>query len=242
MATYDVPDALPVLSRGKHRNPRKGACFMETASVLANERWSDRPSCTDPLLAHLARLVNDLSSDERRSELAVLVPDVIGVHGDGLDWDLAVASAVACQAFYDVPESFQRPLAVGLLRCLELIEEPSRADRDAIVAALARVPQAERWARELIASAGPGRPRDFHRHAAPAIVRSAVRGTAESTLPDRDGALRALLVAGLDAARRPAYAGARGTSSRSASSSYDAPNVSTTTTSGPPTSKTARSV
>ena len=24
-----LPDMLPLLSRGKHRNPRKGACFME---------------------------------------------------------------------------------------------------------------------------------------------------------------------------------------------------------------------
>ena len=35
MTAYGVPDGLPVLSRGKHRSPRKGACFMEMASVLA---------------------------------------------------------------------------------------------------------------------------------------------------------------------------------------------------------------
>jgi len=33
----DLPDMLPVLSRGKHRRPRKGACFMELASYLAGE-------------------------------------------------------------------------------------------------------------------------------------------------------------------------------------------------------------
>ena len=43
--------AVPVLSRGKHRNPRKGACFMEFASYLAGEPWSDHPACTHPLLA-----------------------------------------------------------------------------------------------------------------------------------------------------------------------------------------------
>jgi hypothetical protein len=51
-----LPDMLPVLSRGKHRNPRKGACFMELASYLAGERWSDHPACTHPLLASVARL------------------------------------------------------------------------------------------------------------------------------------------------------------------------------------------
>lgn len=39
------PELLPVLSPGKHRNPRKGACFMEFASYLAGERWSDHPPC-----------------------------------------------------------------------------------------------------------------------------------------------------------------------------------------------------
>ena len=65
MTSHDrpVPDLVPQLSRGKHRNPRKGACFMELASYLAGERWSDRPACTHRLLAHLARLVNDCTSD-----------------------------------------------------------------------------------------------------------------------------------------------------------------------------------
>ena len=54
-----APEMLPLLSRGRHRNPRKGACFMEMASVLAGERWSDHPKCTHPLRGNLARLVND---------------------------------------------------------------------------------------------------------------------------------------------------------------------------------------
>jgi hypothetical protein len=59
MSSTSSPDLLPVLSRGKHRNPRRGACFMELASFLAGERWSDHPSCTHPLLAEVARNVND---------------------------------------------------------------------------------------------------------------------------------------------------------------------------------------
>jgi hypothetical protein len=31
------PDFVLVLSRGKHRHPRRGACFMEFASYLAGE-------------------------------------------------------------------------------------------------------------------------------------------------------------------------------------------------------------
>jgi hypothetical protein len=58
-----LPSLLPTLSRGKHRTPRAGACFMEFASLLAGEAWSDHPACTHPLLAAVARHVNDHTSD-----------------------------------------------------------------------------------------------------------------------------------------------------------------------------------
>ena len=74
MTNSRTPDLMPVLSRGKHRHPRKGACFMELASYLAGEKWSDHPDCTHPLLAALARDVNDHVSDGARSRLAPLIP------------------------------------------------------------------------------------------------------------------------------------------------------------------------
>ena len=70
----DSPDLMPVLSRGKHRTARSGGCFMEFASYLAGEAWSDHPSCTHPLSASLARMVNDCSSDTARSRLMPLIP------------------------------------------------------------------------------------------------------------------------------------------------------------------------
>jgi hypothetical protein len=66
-----------LLSRGKYRSPRKGACFMELASLLAGERWSDHPACTHPLLAAVARQVNDYTSDAGRQRLAGLGGKVI---------------------------------------------------------------------------------------------------------------------------------------------------------------------
>lgn len=47
---------------------------MEYVSVLAGAPFSDRPKCTDPTLAELVRLVNDVSSDEGRDRLADLAP------------------------------------------------------------------------------------------------------------------------------------------------------------------------
>jgi len=89
--TARVPDLVPILSRGKHRNPRKGACFMEMASYLAGERWSDHPRCTHPLLASVCRLVNDLTSDEHRARLAASIPCVIGLTGDDPRVDARIA-------------------------------------------------------------------------------------------------------------------------------------------------------
>jgi hypothetical protein len=56
---------------------------MEIASLLAGERWSDAPRCTHPLLAAVARLVNDEVGDETRQELLQLVPELVGAVGDG---------------------------------------------------------------------------------------------------------------------------------------------------------------
>jgi hypothetical protein len=53
---------------GKAPQPRKGACFMELVSYLGGERWSDLPACTHSLLASVARLVNDHTSDEGRPQ------------------------------------------------------------------------------------------------------------------------------------------------------------------------------
>src|SRR5258708_21196521 len=58
-----APDVLPILSPGRHRRPRRGACLMEYTSLLAGERFSDSPACTDPVLAALARAVNDYTGD-----------------------------------------------------------------------------------------------------------------------------------------------------------------------------------
>ena len=91
------PDVMPILSPGRHRSPRRGACFMEFASYLAGERWSDHPKCTNGSLAHLARLVNDLASDAARARLTPLIPAVIGLTSDDpmLDVRLAVRAASA---------------------------------------------------------------------------------------------------------------------------------------------------
>ncbi len=196
----DQPALLPILSRGKHRSPRKGACFMEFASLLAGERWSDHPACTHPLLAAVARHVNDYTSDAGRARLAALIPSVIGLTGEDLHIDARIALGSARLALPVAAAERQRVLAVSVLsgervlaeldgRPVGDLEEESRA-------ALAQVPHAARWADRFI-GAGPRAAfsaKRFRQHAAPAIVRNAAQGIAQACVPDPDGMLRDLLV------------------------------------------------
>lgn len=96
-----LPDTLPVLSRGRHLDPADGGCLMEIASVLAGERWSDSPRCTHPVLAAVARLVNDAVSDTARPQLAGMVPDLVGAVGDRCTTapDLVVRCARTAQRY-----------------------------------------------------------------------------------------------------------------------------------------------
>ena len=192
------PDLFPVLARGKHRNPRKGACLMELVSYLAGERWSDHPECTHPLLAELARDVNDFTSDSGRSELARLAPSVIGLTSDDLRMDARIALRAATTALPVVAVGRQHALAVAVLACERMLAEldgrPAGQLEPASREALAAVPEAQRWARGFTREV-PIAPKGFRRHAAPNIVRCATRGIAQACIPDPDLMLRELLTA-----------------------------------------------
>lgn len=208
------PPLLPILSRGKHRSPRKGACFMEFASLLAGERWSDHPACTHPLLAAVARHVNDYTSDAGRSRLAELIPSVIGLTGDDLHIDARIALGSARLALPVAAAERQGVLAVGVLSCERVLAEldgrPAGTLEDQSRSVLAQVPQAARWA-ERFAAAAPRSAfsaKRFRDQAAPAIVGNAAQGIAHACVPDPDGMLRDLLVLTISTCRQ--WAGDQG--------------------------------
>ena len=62
-------EPIPVLSRGRHPDADSGVCLMEFTALLAGEDLSDRPLCVHPLVAAVARVVNDSVSDEVRDDL-----------------------------------------------------------------------------------------------------------------------------------------------------------------------------
>jgi hypothetical protein len=74
-----VPTGMPVLSRGKHRNPSRGACFMEYTAVLAGEPFSDGPRCVDDELAAVLRGANDRLTDAERHLLVPFLGRAIGL-------------------------------------------------------------------------------------------------------------------------------------------------------------------
>ena len=191
-----TPTLLPILSRGKHRNPRRGACFMEYASYLAGEKWTDHPSCTDPSLASLARMVNDCTSDAARGQLVTMIPSVIGLTGHGTITAIRLAVRAASAALPIASEGRQRALAAGLLRCDELLagwgESGSSTSRAMVRSALEDTPGASSWAGDFLQSMGALSAGSIP-FMSEAIIRTAVVGIADACVQDSDHRLRELL-------------------------------------------------
>jgi hypothetical protein len=148
---------------------------MEYASYLAGEPWSDHPDCTHPLLALVAREVNDETSDPARPALAPLIPSVIGVTSD--DPRLAPALVARCVRLVRpvVSEQFQRVLAVALL-------------------------SAERLLAELEHGSHTHCP-DYAIRTAPRAVAGTIRAVTDFRAPNADQLLRQLLVESIDECR-----------------------------------------
>ncbi|WP_174776961.1 hypothetical protein [Cryobacterium algoritolerans] len=175
---------------------------MEFASYLAGESWSDHPTCTHPLLASMARMVNDCTSDTARWRLVPLIPSVIGLHGDDHRVRLLIAVRAATSALSVTSAEHQHALAVGILNC----ERHLAGDSGELPAGLAlriraafdEAPAAERWAREFIASMGSWSRSKFTDRTAETIIRVSVQGIAEACTPNPDDRLYDLLTGAID--------------------------------------------
>ncbi|TDU86558.1 hypothetical protein EV138_0067 [Kribbella voronezhensis] len=191
---------VPVLSRGKHRNPRKGACFMEFASYLAGEPWSDHPACTHPLLAGVARDVNDCTTDAGRGRLAPLIPSVIGLTPDDPRAVPRITARCIQHALPVVSQERQYVLAVALLvgerHLAELDGRPLDSMEPESQAALEAVPAAAKWARTFTAKGHRGRA-DYGRRTAPRAVSCAVEGISQACVSNADDRLFDLLSAAI---------------------------------------------
>ncbi|HEY0471200.1 MAG TPA: hypothetical protein VGD34_06025 [Kribbella sp.] len=145
---------------------------MEYTSYLAGEPWSDHPDCTHPLLALVAREVNDETSDPARTALAPLIPDVIGLKPD--DPRLAPALVARCVGLVlpVVSEQFKRVLTVALLAAEQLLADLERGPRT--------------------------RCSDYANRTAPRALAGAIRAVTDFRAPNADQLLRQLLVESID--------------------------------------------
>ena len=66
------------LDPGAHRSPRDGVCLMELASLMAAERFSDRPRCVCVVIAAFLRDWNDRSGYAHRQRLRPYARRVVG--------------------------------------------------------------------------------------------------------------------------------------------------------------------
>jgi len=178
-----IPDALPELRPGRHRRPEQGGCLMEWTSVLAGERWSDHPTCTHPLLAHLARSVNDLVDDGGRAGLTRLVPDLVGTTSEDPAWSLEIADVAARHALPVARAEDAKVLAVALITIDRLLEasdgRPAGKRRRTTVDALARIPLDAAWAERFTKAMGrPRRTRDLPRGVVDVSIAAVAMGPA----------------------------------------------------------------
>jgi hypothetical protein len=198
--SFRIPDGMPTLSPGKHRNPRRGACFMEFASYLAGEKWSDHPACTHAALAGLARMTNDVVSDATRARMVPLIPRAVGLTSDDPQVTIRIVSRAACAALPIASHERQRPLAVGLVACLSLTDD--REVRASIRAALDQAPDCEAWARAFVGLDDILRKGMLTDQGRDAILRLSVVGIAQACVPNPNERLLALLEATIEDCER----------------------------------------
>ena len=109
------------LSRGRHGSPREGTCVAELVSMLAGERYSDRPRCACPALVAFLRGYNDGLDDAHRQDLFALASDLVGTRADER------ASTARGEALVALAWRYER--RAGPLRIGPVLNYPTRFHR-----------------------------------------------------------------------------------------------------------------
>lgn len=68
------------LDGGKHRSPEDGACVVELSSMIAGEKFSDRPESVCRVIAAILRPFND-AAGARRRDLHGCAAAIVGTRG-----------------------------------------------------------------------------------------------------------------------------------------------------------------
>jgi hypothetical protein len=70
------------LGPGRHPRPGKVVCVMELASMLAGERFCDRPASVCPVIGAILRAYNDNVDERRRQDLYRFAADTVDTRRD----------------------------------------------------------------------------------------------------------------------------------------------------------------
>src|SRR5438067_6083258 len=70
------------LGPGRHPRPGKVVCVLELASMLAGERFGDRPAAVCPVIGAILRAYNDNVDDRRRQDLYRFAADAVDTRRD----------------------------------------------------------------------------------------------------------------------------------------------------------------
>jgi hypothetical protein len=138
------------LCRGAHRSPADGACVMELVSMLAGERFTDRPQTACPVIGAFLRAYNDVVGDASRQDLLACASTVVASRRpayEALRVQRCVDEAIA--AYEDTP-SWRRRLEGDhrLMVVLAVADVPlDRAGLDRLGYQLARLMRCARHGR-----------------------------------------------------------------------------------------------
>jgi hypothetical protein len=135
------------LGAGRHPRPGKIVCVMELASMLAGERFGDRPASVCPVIGAILRAYNDNVDEDRRQDLYRFAADAVDTRRDyrvqrrradaALDW--AEARYSARGGLYLAPPDPEGPrdeIAYYVVGALGRRERWSDQDHAAVVALL----------------------------------------------------------------------------------------------------------
>ncbi|MEO9103754.1 MAG: hypothetical protein ABI238_02225 [Terrimesophilobacter sp.] len=142
-------------------------------------------------------MTNDCTADRSRSELAELIPSVIGVNGEDPRIEVLIALRVATAALPIAAEERQRALAVGIMSCewqlVRLGFPPTIELGDRIRVAREQAPLATRWAKEFVSDNRMSTRARAVSRMAEAVIRVGVLGIAQACTPGADALLREVL-------------------------------------------------
>jgi hypothetical protein len=101
------------LGRGRHDGPGAVVCVMELASMLAHERFGDRPQSVCPVIGSLLRHYNDAICDRWRGDLYRYAAEAVGTRASD-----AVQRDRAAVALAFASSGYRRGVSLGRVRVM----------------------------------------------------------------------------------------------------------------------------